>query len=361
VAVVVSTPLADGTMVSGGGAAAEHAARTSAPGNASHSGSKLRRALRRPRLAWPPPPLVRPITIKVTGTKRLFLDPNRDYVLKLPKRRPLIAHDNGCLWIMGGHNIVIIGGECYADRTSDQTEGNGRVFYVEGNTGTVHIEGIWAHGPGLTEGIDLFSDSTTLQLENCRFDNLTQAGKSDIHSDLIQADSAQAVKVDRFTGSTEVQGFFRAGSVPAPRGADFRRVNISKNVSRGIPARALWQDDAFWYPMKLSRFYLEPLPGRTVGNSVWPGAGDLEFSSTYRAIVGPHGSVSWPPAAHITGVVQPGRPRGGAFVPMGVAGLKYLSPGYQTRRTRGLRAVTASQRRLIRILDERVKSAYRAV
>jgi hypothetical protein len=285
----------------------------------------------RPKLVWVPPRLVRPKVIRLEEERRLFLDPKRDYIIRLSRDRPLIAHNVGCIWIRGGHNVVIIGGECYADRTSGQTEGNGRAVYIEGNTGTVHVEGLWAHGPGLTEGVDLFSHGTKLQLENCRFDHLTRANDSHIHSDLIQADSAWAVRVDRFTGSSEVQGFFRDGDAPARHGADFRHVNISKAVPGSVPARALWQDDAFWYPMSLTAFYLIPLTGRTVGNSVWPGTDDANFPAQYRAFTRRDGSIAWPPAAHIKGVVRRGSPPHGDFVPPGVAGLRYVSSGYQRR------------------------------
>lgn len=285
----------------------------------------------RPKLVWAPPRLVRPTVIRLKEERRLYLDPKRDYVIRLSRDRPLIAHNVGCIWIRGGHNVVIVGGECYAERTSGQTEGNGRAVYIEGNTGTVHVEGLWAHGPGLTEGVALFSNRTTLQLENCRFDHLTRANNPHIHSDLIQADSAWAVRVDRFTGSSEVQGFFRGGDAPAPRGADFRHVNISKAVPQSVPARALWQTDAFWYPMSLTAFYLVPLTGRTVGNSVWPGTDDTNFPVEYRAFRRRDRSIAWPPAAHIKGVVRPGSPPHGDFVPPGVAGLRYVSPGYERR------------------------------
>jgi hypothetical protein len=305
---------------------------TGAPGAASNATRSVfnEHVLRgRSKLAWAPPRLVRPRVIRLREERRLVLDPKRDYVIRLPRDRPLIAHDLGCVWISGGHHVVIIGGECYADRMSGQTEGNGRAVYIEDNTGTVHVEGLWAHGPGLTEGVDLFSSGTTLQLENCRFDHLTRANDSDIHSDLIQADSAWALRVDRFTGSSEVQGFFRDGDAPAPRGADFRHVNISKAVQGSIPARALWQDESFWYPMSLTAFYLVPSRGRTVGNSVWPGTEDAEFPVQYRAFRKRDGSIAWPPAARIKGVVRPGSPPRGDFVPRRVAGRRYVSPGYQ--------------------------------
>ena len=97
---------------------------------------------RRPpaRLTWRPPTLTDPITLRIRSARSLELDPARDYILELPRDRPLIA-GYGCIHIAGGHNIVLIGGECYVPLQTDPTEGSGRAFYLEGNTGTVHIEG----------------------------------------------------------------------------------------------------------------------------------------------------------------------------------------------------------------------------
>ena len=291
--------------------------------------ASLRLSSHRARLTWKPPRLVHPTTIRVTTAEPLDLDPAKDYRLKLPRNRPLQAR-YGCIHISGGHNIVLIGGECYVPQQENPTEGSGRVFYIEGNTGTVHIEGLHAYGPGLTEGIDIFdSPQTVLQVENCRFETIRNWGMSSIHSDLIQADSLAALRVDRFTGKSQVQGIFRDGDNPAPAGADLRNVNISTNVPGASDDRALWQDERFWYPMRLTNFYLTPPPGRSVGQSVWPGTGDREIPPAYRAIKRPGGSVRWGRAAHIAGVVHRGPPRRGDFVPRGVAGLTYKSPGYR--------------------------------
>jgi hypothetical protein len=294
------------------------------PGGASHRGARA--------LTWRPPPLVNPIRVALTSARNLELDRRRDYILVLPRNRALVAR-YGCIHIEGGHNIVLIGGECYAPRQLDPTEGTGRVFYVEGNTGTVHIEGLYAYGPGLTEGIDIFnSPNTLLQVENCRFETVRNWGRPAIHSDLIQADSLAALRVDRFTGSSQVQGIFRDGSSPAPAGADLRHVNIT-GVAGGTDGRLLWNGSGPLgaYPMELSDVYVRPFPGSSLGTNVWPGV-DQSWRLVPR--VRADASLQWPYAARITGVVHSGRPPGGDFVPVGVAGRDYVSPGYSTAEPR---------------------------
>jgi hypothetical protein len=277
------------------------------------------------RLAWRPPTLVDPITLSVSSAAPLTLDPARDYILKLPRDRPIIA-GYGCIHIEGGHDIVLIGGECYVPKQQNPTEGSGRVFYLEGNTGTVHIEGLYADGPGLTEGIDVFrSRRTVLQVENCRFETIHNWGNSAIHSDLIQADTLAALRVDRFTGASQVQGIFRDGTSPAPRGVQLRHVNIT-GVAGGTPGRLLWNGSglAGGYPMSLHDVYIRPFPGSSLGDVVWPPTGrSAELARRTRS-----GAVEWRAAAHIRGLVHPGRPPGGDMVPWGVAGLHYASPGY---------------------------------
>jgi hypothetical protein len=282
------------------------------------------------RLAWQPPTLVDPIRLTIDSAHALELDRTRDYILELPRDRPLVA-GYGCLHIQGGHNVVLIGGECYVPRQRDPTEGTGRVFYIEGNTGTVHIEGLYARGPGLTEGIDIFdSPKTVLQIENCRFETVRNWGTRYIHSDLIQADSLAELRVDRFTGSSQVQGIFREGARPAPAGADLRHVNII-GVRGGTEGRLLWNGSGPFgpYPMKLSHVYIRPFPGAQLDGTVWPGA---DHSSALAPSQRGDASIRWPAAARITGVVHAGWPAGGDFVPPGVAGRAYVSPGYSDER-----------------------------
>ncbi len=63
------------------------------------------------------------------------------------------------------------------------------------------------------------------------------------------------------------------------------------------------------YPVDVDELHVVPRPGRTLVNSVYPSA--VASSCT-----------------GMTGNVSAGLPAGGSYVPPGVAGLDYASPGY---------------------------------
>src|SRR5262249_31479615 len=129
------------------------------------------------------------------------------------------------IWISGGHNVVLIGCDINFTRTTGQTEGNGRVSCVSGNTGTVHLEGIYAHGPGLVEGSEGYNGAGDLQIENSRYDYLGDGGAAQIHSDLVEWGTGATghLRVDHFSGGSKIQGlsaFKNNGSW------DIRNVNV---------------------------------------------------------------------------------------------------------------------------------------
>jgi hypothetical protein len=88
-----------------------------------------------------------------------------------------------------------------------------------------------------------------------------------------------------------------------------------------------WQGDAR-VPQTLHDVYISPAPGRSLGDSVWPSTSDPR--PLWRARVR-RGIVTWPRHVRISGGIKAGMPRGGAYVPRGVAGVDYLSPGYKRR------------------------------
>src|SRR5437660_5923563 len=132
---VALAPALVGTLRAAAGGVATGSASASANPRTTHHVATAAGVQRRPpiRLTWPPPPLVNPIRLTITSAHDLQLDPTRDYILELPRHHSLVA-DYGCIHIEGGHNIVLIGGACYAPPRLDPTEGTGRVLYIEGNT-----------------------------------------------------------------------------------------------------------------------------------------------------------------------------------------------------------------------------------
>jgi hypothetical protein len=251
-------------------------------------------------LAWAPPRLSAPIVINVaTGRQSLNLDSARDYRIVLPSS-PLSGP--GGLTIAGGHNVVLIGGEIRVptiQQAPDPKQRRG--LYLKGQTGTVHIEGLHITGTDLAEGIDLDQRfGATVQLENIRIER-TRGSYQTNHADVIQAWAGPAVlRLDRLTGSTDYQGFFllpRQHFDGAVGTWDLRRVDLTGAAGSG---------------------YL-----------LWRGANDSMISRDVyiQAEDRSSGKLFWPTLASWPGVTVGSSP-GGEFVPPGVAGIGYASPGY---------------------------------
>ncbi len=61
-----------------------------------------------PRLSWTPPQLDHPITVDVSASNHVLkLDPTRDYLVRMPSTKLSVL---GGLVIVGGHDVVLIGG-----------------------------------------------------------------------------------------------------------------------------------------------------------------------------------------------------------------------------------------------------------
>lgn len=111
-----------------------------------------------------PPTLTNPQTINLAPIKTpMTLQPNKDYILQLPKTTWTNPHG---LHITGGRNIVIIGGTVnVAEGTPCTTVNNScppelkmkRAAYFKDQTGTIHLEGVMFHSNTgtLTEGINI--------------------------------------------------------------------------------------------------------------------------------------------------------------------------------------------------------------
>jgi hypothetical protein len=265
-------------------------------------------------LTWAPPRLVHPTTINITSPSRsLSLDPAKDYILKMPST-PVKPGSDGGLWVKGGHNIVIVGGEFdftgVVNTSSSEDEGRVATFFDV--TGTVHMEGIYAHGGGLIEGVQMYSPQATLQLENCRFEHLrTQTAA--YHSDLVQWGSGKELRVDRFTGSTEVQGISSFGASGV---FSLKHVNIlGHSGSRDSSPVLLWLQTS---AVTLQDVYVQPRPGEPFSWTLRPTGGVLSGQ----------GTMTWPRST-VSGSVRSGNPPSGDFAPAGLPGIRYTSPGYR--------------------------------
>lgn len=253
-------------------------------------------------LPWPVPRLKHPTTITLTAhtPSHLELNPATDYVLRLPLGRPL--HVPRGFELVGGHNVVMVGGTLHIERRS------GAMTLID-QTGTVHIEGVRFTGPHLLEGFDLSeSRGATVELERVYVATVHGSYQTN-HADLIQTWAGpRRLLLDGFVGSTDYQGFFLLPNQyyrgPAPRLFDLRNVYID---DRG--GYALWLQSSPHVPLHVSNVAVWPNPHKRQRDQwLWPKPSD---SRTWRAVTA---SQTIPQRA-----VSLARP----------AGIRY--PGYVTR------------------------------
>lgn len=269
------------------------------------------------KLTWAPPPLVDPIDLTITddvnfdvhhaGGRNLQLRQDRDYVLHIPK--PIT---NGGISVWGGHNVVLIGGEIDYKNPNARHETHGEegdALYIQATTGTFHVEGLRITGDDhlLADGIDIGENvpGAVVQIENVRI-GPCYGGFHDIHNDCVQSWAGPTtLRIDRLTGWSNYQGFFllpfqHSSPTLTVSVFDFRHVNMC------CGGYALWQENPP-VPMRIDQVWIKP----QVANR-WPNL------------------TLWPPGSADTlwKGVRNGDPPGGDFVPAGVAGCDYHSPGY---------------------------------
>jgi hypothetical protein len=262
-------------------------------------------------LAFRPPALSNPTTIKVSPTNRgLKLDPGRDYVIDMPDT-PLVA--KGGVTISGGRNVVLIGGHIHHDRWwGDQPGKYNRGLHLQGQTGTIHIEGLLVTGL-IGEGIDLSQTAGAIvQLQNIRIESAT-GGMDRNHADVIQTWAGpRRLLIDRFTGYTSYQGFFLLPnqwySGPAPERFELRNVNLV-----GDPAGAGY---LYWVDENRTRFPV-------ITHNLWaqPSASKTGLRDQYLWPQPKTGDRTWD-------AVREGRPPTGDIVTRATSGANYKSPGY---------------------------------
>ena len=275
-------------------------------------------------LTWRPPTLTNPVTLTLgTGRTSNTLDNTKDYIINLPK-----AIKNGSTVLRGGRNVVVIGGHVTLPAYGSDAN-TGRAIHIEGNVGTVHLEGIYVDTTenGQGDALAINAPDSIVQVENCRFAGLKGAydTSSYCHSDVIQPwGGVSELRVDKLTGTSNYQGLFLPKDLGAIGTVSINRTNIEMLPEWFTGAKggyALWISEEPNY--FFSDLYVEPRSGRTLGKSVWP---DVDSATHPVVISGGYGS--WPSMPNVTGGVHTGSPAGGDYVPEGVAGYGYVSPGY---------------------------------
>ncbi len=292
-------------------------------------------------LKWAPPTLTAPTVVTVASGHDpdvLNLNTRRDYTVRLP---PTGIH--GTVEINGGHNVVLIGGKITVPSTANQTDngadGTDTAIYIRASTGTVHIEGVLIRADPDTEfdGIDVNAPEATVQVENVRVEDVYGSMTTE-HADVIQTwGGAKALDVDNLTANGDYQGLTISPDLGSVGSADIENVDLTAEPRpAALAANTVGGGIMLWLtagtntcqssPVALHKVYISDLTDRIEPvNTVWPSpSSGLACDPTVTG-----NSVSWP-ALPVTGSVTLGAPSQGPFVPEGVAGNAYTSPGYAT-------------------------------
>lgn len=283
------------------------------------------------KLRYAPPTLDNPITLTISKAGTHTLDQNRDYLLECPNTI------DGALAIVGGRNVVAIGGHVRIPHQGTNPSINQRRgLLIRDTQGVFHAEGWWFDGEDISEGIQIDAPEATVQLQNIRIDHVharDQVTFKDNHPDLVQTwGNVRELRIDRFTGSTDYQGFlFKADYNNADgHGAVFvSRVNISADPTGRY---LFWvHPSANSKPVTLADVWLDVHPNRSggLGKSVWTDVDNTTSPAIIETVDGVQ-TARWGAQAspQVIGVVTEGAPPEGDFVPEGVAGVGYVSPGY---------------------------------
>jgi hypothetical protein len=294
-----------------------------------------------------------------------YLDPAKDYILKLGHRQEAAGKIGG-LVVTGGRNVVIIGGRItLALPTDANLMQQGLVFHDQ--TGTVHVEGVLVDGWPL-QCMIFDSRQAAFQIQNVRCEGVTMYKENfnTAHSDIFMTWKSPAeLRFDKFTSDYDGTGLAlygqrqSDGSWTYPGKVVFKRVNI-RNMSRSQcpsfskPLGHIYVSSRRQTRIEVDGMYVETGWGRASVTTDCPQPGSFQFTlpngwavyngtsdypKTQRSYgdgvsAGSYFEFTNPSYDNIWGVggsfarVHYGIPAGGDFVPPGIAGTSYTSPGY---------------------------------
>ena len=223
-----------------------------------------------------------------------------------------------------------------ANQTDNGADNTDTGIYIRHSTGTVHIEGVLikADHDVQYDGIDINAPKATVQVENVRIEAL-YGSKTTEHADAIQPwGGVRALEVDHLTVDGDYQGLTIIPPPGAAETANIRNADLTidprptalaeHTVGGGIMVWLTSTTNCVAPRTRLENVYVYNQSRRiATASAVWP---PPTAHLSCAAVVG-HGEVSWP-RLPVTGVVTFGKPPYGSFVPVGVAGIHYRSPGY---------------------------------
>jgi hypothetical protein len=299
-------------------------------------------------LSWAPPTLVNPITIIIAddGSNRVqMLNNAQDYIIDI---NDFNASTQNGISIWGGHNIKIIGGRITMGTYPAVGYPSG--LTLNSNVGTVHVEGLDIGGAALIDAIRIQNtqggptSASIIQFENVHVHAQVPPGYTiNEHPDLLQLQNYYPglIRVDKMTGDTSYQGVTVGdctGVIKADGGILLKRTNMHPftDQSGQTTNTYLFQEYAST-PFTLDQVWAPAWNGKGIENMVYPDqfngrsnvCGTIPGDNAFRAQDATGFYAAWPTSAAITGKFYEGNPPAGDYVPAGVAGVNYVSPGYQ--------------------------------
>ena len=332
-------------------------------------------------LTWAPPVLSDPITLEITRPGTYNLQAGRDYRIKLGWVQGDDGHTGGVVLIGAARHVVMIGGRISPSepRTSSEWR-KGRALMFRHMTGIVHLEGLWLDRP--SEGINIDAPNATFQIQNVRVTNMHtyQHNTSISHPDFIHTwNGPKEMRIDRFTGESDYQGFLWAKDWSVTNSVFPGRVTIKNTNMRPSPCQvgycvgsnkdkprfntANWpvgRSTVFsyenfyvltgWYsdsyrkklndvtggwdnynpvtnPNPSPRYTQPPYTHRGYDGRTYSGPPDPSSSDNLGRR--PEDRMTWPTVSQIDGEIRWGNPPDGDYVPHGLPGTTYTTPGYQ--------------------------------
>lgn len=333
-------------------------------------------------LTWSPPALTNPIDVTLQNTGQLcpsqpgqntgqpwvcYLDNTKDYRLHLNHRQVASGSIAGVV-VAGGRNVVLIGGRISIPLPPNSAPEYREALVFHTQTGVVHIEGV------LIDGWPLYcivynSAQAIFQTQNVRCEgvSLYRDNFNTAHSDsFIVWKSPPELRFDKFTSDYDTTGLAiypqnNGGTWTWPGEVTLKRVNI-RNQTKSMCANwgGVPHGHLFVRSWRQTRIVVDQMFAETgFGLATWsdcPAPGPVHFDlkegwATYNGpcecgyneslnVVGdgisPGSYIEFtnPSFDNIWGVsgnlarVTYGVPASGDFVPVGVAGSGYVSPGY---------------------------------
>ncbi len=263
-------------------------------------------------LFWPAPALSSPITINIpaSGGGYYQLDNRRDYNIVLPSTTRV-----GPVQIDGGRNITIIGGALRNNGAS----GPALLYFTDYGSGGAADPGRIIHvahvsedlsGGSQRDAIALQTPSAIVELEDIHVVGVHGAGIQN-HSDMVQNYSAvRELRVDRFTGESDYQGFFIRPQEGAIGKVTLRRVNLQldhNSIDAYSQLLFLTNPDGSTDPISFDQVYVDNTrAGQTAQAAVYPDA-TATHASTFDQ------QISFPGYPQLHGTIDPGTPPNGNF------------------------------------------------